>query len=71
MEQEFYSLGEAALMLQCQPHRIMYLFSTRAVPEPLRVGGRRLFSLQDIAAIAEKMKQQVAAQWEREGRTHE
>lgn len=67
MNQELYSLGDVSKMLNVQAHRILYLLSTRAVPEPsLRVGGRRLWSLPEIAVVAEKLKIQLGAELERE-----
>ena len=49
------------------PHRILYLLSNRLGPEPkLRVGGRRLWSLPEIAVVAEKLKIQVGAELERQ-----
>lgn len=70
--QELYSLAQAARMLECAPHRISYLLSTRAVPEPkVKVAGRRLWTLEEIAVIAEALRVQVAKQLERQRRSHD
>ncbi len=48
-------------MLQCQPYQIVYLLTTRQVPEPrLRIGGKRVFTIADIHRLAEKLQVQLA-----------
>ncbi len=66
MQPELHSLSGVSDILHVAPHRILYLLSTRAVPEPrLRVGGRRLWSLEEIALLAEKLKIQLGTELER------
>jgi hypothetical protein len=72
MQPELYSLSGVADLLAVKPHRILYLLSTRAVPEPqLRVAGKRLWTLEEIAVLSERLKLQTAAQLQRERGTHE
>jgi DNA-binding transcriptional MerR regulator len=45
-------LGDVARLVRCRPHQIVYLLTTGQVPEPaLRVGNRRIFSVQDVERI--------------------
>jgi DNA-binding transcriptional MerR regulator len=56
-ETELYLLGEVARRLMCPPHRIVYLLTSGKVPEPaLRIGGRRVFTEEDIKRLAEKLE---------------
>ena len=72
MQPELYSTSEVADLLQVQPHRILYQLSTRAVPEPkLRVAGKRLWTLDEIAALSEKLTLQTATRLERQRGDHE
>src|SRR5262245_12555105 len=57
---DFFQLGDVARILRCQPHRIVYLLTTRQVPEPLRIGNKRVFTTSDIQRIAEKLQVQRA-----------
>jgi hypothetical protein len=58
---DFFSLGDVARILRCQPYQMVYLISTRQVPEPrLRIGGKRIFRLTDIHRIAEKLQVALA-----------
>jgi len=56
MNKEYYLLGDAARLLGCQAYQISYLLLTRKVPEPLRIGGRRVFTLGDLTKIAELLE---------------
>lgn len=72
MERELFSLSEVAEMLEVQPHRVTYLFSNRIVHEPkLKVAGRRLWTLPEIAVIAGKLTEQAAEEWDRQRRSHD
>ncbi len=63
---EYYLLGDVARILGCQPHQIVYLLTTRQVPEPaLRLGNRRVFTLFDMQLIAEKLGLQLAQELRR------
>jgi DNA-binding transcriptional MerR regulator len=50
-----YLLNEVARILDVPPHRVVYPLITRQIPEPQRIGGRRVFSWEDIERIAEKL----------------
>ncbi len=60
MAQEYLLLRDAARILNCQPYQITYLLTTRRVPEPLRIGGRRIFTADDLARISEALKADLA-----------
>jgi len=63
MTKEYYLLNEVSEVLDVPAYRIVYLLSTRQVPEPrLRIGNRRLFTLPEIEAIGEKLKIDLAPQ---------
>jgi hypothetical protein len=51
----YYLLGDVSRMLGTLPHRIVYLLTTHQVPEPSRLGNRRLFCAQDVRRIAAKL----------------
>jgi hypothetical protein len=58
---DFFLLGDVARILRCQPYQIVYLLTTRQVPEPaLRIGNKRVFTLPDIQRVAEKLQVQLA-----------
>jgi hypothetical protein len=60
-DMDFFSLGDVARILRCQPYQVVYLISTRQVPEPrLRIGGKRIFTMADIHGIAEKLQVALA-----------
>jgi hypothetical protein len=66
MHAELYSLSDVADLLRVPPHRILYLLSSRAVPEPrLRVAGKRLWTHEEIAVVSEKLKIQLATDMDR------
>lgn len=52
---ECYLLNEVARMLNVPPHKVVYPLITRQLPEPKRIGGRRVFSWEDIERLAEKI----------------
>ena len=55
METQFYSLRDAAEVLTVQPYRIVYLLTTGQATEPMRIGGKRIFSIADLNQLAEKL----------------
>ncbi len=60
-EKELYSMSDVADLLKVQQHKIHYLLATKQVPEPrLRVAGKRLWRLEEILPISEKLKIQHA-----------
>jgi DNA-binding transcriptional MerR regulator len=67
MESEIYTLRDACEILRVQPHIITYLLATGKIPEPRRIGGRRLFTAADLAAISEILKLSVDLQREAYG----
>lgn len=72
MQPQLFSLGDVAKILCTQPYRIVYLLNVGAVPEPrLRVAGKRLFTHEEIVPIAERLKIDLAADSNRQGRSHE
>jgi hypothetical protein len=47
------STGECARILNIQSYRIQYAYAHDRLPEPrLRVGGRRVFTSEDLVALA-------------------
>jgi hypothetical protein len=64
MKNHYYLLGDVARTLGCQPYRIVYLLTTGQVPEPRRLGNRRLFKEDDVQRIAARlgMKQQIGGE---------
>lgn len=72
MQPELFSLGDVARLLHAKPHQIVYLLSVGAVPEPrLRVAGKRLFTHAEIVPLAERLKIDLAADLNRQGRSHD
>jgi hypothetical protein len=58
---EFFLLGDVARILRCQPYQIVYLLTTRQVPEPaLRIGNKRVFTIADMRRLSEKLQVQMA-----------
>ena len=53
---DYYLLSDAATILHCKPYQITYLLATRQLPEPLRIGGRRVFTISDLTRIAELLQ---------------
>lgn len=53
----YFLLGDVARILRCQPYQIVYLLTTNKVPEPaLRIGNKRVFTLEDVHRIAERLR---------------
>jgi DNA-binding transcriptional MerR regulator len=46
-----FSMSEAAKATGVAPYRIKYALQTRRLPEPGRVGGRRVFGPDDVELI--------------------
>lgn len=62
-----YPLSDVADLLNVKAHRILYLLSTRAVPEPrLKVAGKRLWTMAEIVPVSEKLKVQIASEVKQE-----
>lgn len=60
MNQGYYSLADAAKILRCPPYRIVYLLTTGQVPEPYRVGNKRLFTIEDLSRLSERLDVEIA-----------
>jgi hypothetical protein len=63
-QSDYFLLGHVARTLGCKPYQIVYLLTTGQVPEPRRLGNRRLFKSDDVRRIAVKLgiKQQVGGE---------
>jgi DNA-binding transcriptional MerR regulator len=54
---EWLLLSDVARLLRRRPHQIVYLLTSRQVPEPsLRLGNRRIFSAQDVERLRAKLR---------------
>ena len=49
----YYSMGEAARLLDVQRYRISYAHSTGRIPEPPRLFGRRAYRWPDLQSLAD------------------
>ena len=49
----FYSIGEAARLLNVKQHKLTYAHVNGELPEPQRVFGRRAYTQTDIERAAE------------------
>ncbi len=47
-----YLIGDLSKRLNVPPYRIAYLYTTRQLPEPERIGNRRIFSEADARQVA-------------------
>jgi hypothetical protein len=66
MTQQLYLISDVARQLNVPPHRVAYLYMTRKLPEPqLKLGNRRIFTLDDIRKVAKALGRPVC---ETEGR---
>jgi hypothetical protein len=72
MNKQLYSLGDVAQLLRTQPHKIHYLLATHQVPEPARrIGSRRIWTMEEIVPISEKLGlEKMADLQRREGGTN-
>ena len=73
MKKQLLSLKDVASRLKSQPYRIIYLLTTGKVPEPNRVGGKRVFDTDDLNRIAkalgvESISEPLAAQGGSDGK---
>ena len=51
MMQQWFLISEVSRQLGVPPHRIAYLYTTRKLPEPQRLGNRRIFSKDDVKSV--------------------
>ena len=69
--QDLFSLSDVAKLLVVAPHRILYLLGVDPSLEPkLRVAGKRLWTVEEIAPISDRLTLQTAARLAREGGNH-
>ena len=68
MNPEYFSMSDAARVLHTQSYRISYLLSTRQIPEPMRIGGRRVFTTADLTRISEVLDLELARTLQVKGR---
>jgi hypothetical protein len=55
-EREFYLLSDVSRILGVVPHRIVYLLTTRKIPEPtMRLAGKRVFRRGDVERVATQL----------------
>jgi DNA-binding transcriptional MerR regulator len=55
---ELFLLSDVARLLDCKPHQIVYLLTSRQVAEPaLRIGGRRVFTQEDMERLEVVLEQ--------------
>jgi DNA-binding transcriptional MerR regulator len=50
-----YLMGDLSKRLNVPPYRIAYLLTTRQLPEPKRVGNRRVFTETDARQVAKAL----------------
>jgi len=50
-----FSLKDVQRMLKMPRWKIIYFYETEQIPEPLRVGGHRIFTEDDVRGIALKL----------------
>lgn len=54
MKQTFL-ISDLSKRLNVPPYRIAYLYATRQLPEPRRIGNRRVFGLTDARKVAKAL----------------
>ncbi len=52
MTQQLFTLSDACRILGVKPYILTYLMSTKKVPEPQRISGRRMFTHDDLSTIS-------------------
>ena len=52
MTEQYYTLKDVAAILHTKPHRIVYQLITNNVTDVPRIGGRRIFTIEDMQRIA-------------------
>lgn len=58
---QFYSSGDVAALLRIPQHKLLYAIENGMVSDSsMRVGGKRIFSEQDLARLAEHFQVQVS-----------
>lgn len=67
MNNELYTLSDAARVLGVRQHVLVYAMLSGRCPEPRRVGGRRLFTMDDLVRISELLKLEIIPTLARKG----
>ena len=63
MTQQLFLISDVARQLGVANHRIAYLYMTRKLTEPqLKLGNRRIFTLDDIRKVAKALGRSVGEQ---------
>ena len=56
-DNQLFLLNDVANLTQMKPYQIVYLLTSRQIPEPtLRIGGRRMFTPEDLRRIKDLIK---------------
>lgn len=71
MDTNYFTLGEAARVLGIKNYQLAYLVSTGQIPEPMRIAGRRVFTVADLARVSELLKLQLAREVALKGGHHD
>ena len=50
-----YLIGDLSKRLDVPPYKIAYLLSTRQLPEPMRIGNRRIFNETEARLVAKAL----------------
>jgi DNA-binding transcriptional MerR regulator len=61
-----YLISDLAKRLDVPPYRIAYLLTTRQLPEPMRIGNRRIFNETEARQVAKALGLSWDAPKERE-----
>jgi DNA-binding transcriptional MerR regulator len=56
---KLYLLRDVSRMLRTKPYQIVYLLTMGLVPEPPRLGNRRMFGPEDVRRLAERLGVEV------------
>ena len=59
---DYYMLADVARILRVKPYRIVYLLTSGQTPEVMRLGGRRIFTFEDMLRIADCLQVQITAE---------
>jgi hypothetical protein len=56
MTQQLFTLADACIILGVKPYVVTYLLATKKLPEPQRIGGRRMFTDEDLSKLSAVLK---------------
>ena len=60
MENKYLTLGEVGRLLNCPAHKILYLIYSRQIPEPIRIAGRRVWTLPEVEKLKIELELNLA-----------